>query len=206
MIIDIHTHTFPDKIAAAALQKMQGDSHSRTFSDGTRGGLLRSMERSGIDCSVVLPVATNPAKVSHINDLSLELTEKEGLIYFGCMHPDAPNWKEELSRIAEGGLKGIKLHPVYQGADIDDIRFLRILDKAGELGLIVITHAGDDIGFPGVRRCSPRMIRNALSQVGKVKMILAHMGGWKNWQQVQEELADCKVYLDTAFSLGEIPF
>lgn len=205
MIIDFHTHTFPDKIAAAALQKMQGDSHSRTFSDGTRTGLLSSMAHSGIDRSVVLPVATNPLKVAHINDLSMELSGQDGLIYFGCIHPDTPDWKEELGRIARGGLQGIKLHPVYQGADFDDLRYLRILDRAGELGLTVITHAGDDIGFPGVRRCTPTMIRNALSQVGELTLILAHMGGWKNWGEVEETLVDTKVYLDTAFSLGQIP-
>ena len=30
----------------------------------------------------------------------------------------------------------------------------RILERAGELGLIIVTHAGDDIGFPGVVRCA----------------------------------------------------
>lgn len=205
MIIDIHTHTFPDKIAAGALQKMQGDSHSRTFSNGTVSGLKASMKTGGIDRSVVLPVATNPLKVSRINDLSIELTDKEGLIYFGCIHPDTEDWHAELGRIAAAGLKGIKIHPIYQGVDIDDIRFLRILDRAAELGLIVLMHAGDDIGFPGVVRCSPEMTLRALRQVGEFKLIMAHMGGWRNWERAEALLADTKVYIDTAFSIGEIP-
>lgn len=205
MIIDIHTHTFPDHIAAAALRKMQGDSHSQTFSDGTVQGLKQSMKDSGIDLSVVLPVATNPTKVSRINDLSIELTNHDGLIYFGCIHPDTEDWHQELSRIADAGIKGIKIHPVYQGADIDDIRFLRILDRAGELGLIVLMHSGDDIGFPGVVRCSPQMTLSALQQVGKVKLIMAHMGGWRNWAEAEDLLAETDVFLDTAFSIGEIP-
>lgn len=204
MMIDFHTHTFPDKIAAAAIAKMQGDCHSAAFTEGTVTALKTSMRQAGIDWSVVLPVATNPLKVSSINDVSLQLTEQEGLIYFGCIHPDADNWYEELGRIAKAGLKGIKIHPVYQGVDIDDIRFLRILNRAGELGLIVVTHAGDDIGFPGVVRCSPAMALNALKQVGDIPLVMAHMGGWRNWEQAADLLAQTHVYIDTAFSLGRI--
>ena len=163
-MIDFHTHTFPEKIAAAALSKLQAASHSRAFTDGTTSGLVSSMQQAGITHSVVLPVATNPLKVSSMNDVSLRLTGQDGLIYFGCMHPDADNWHGELGRIAQAGLKGIKIHPVYQHTDIDDIRFLRILERCGELGLIVVMHAGNDIGFPGEIRCTPPMIANALRQ------------------------------------------
>lgn len=204
MIIDFHTHTFPDKIAAAAIAKMQEDCHSAAFTEGTVTALKASMQQAGIERSVVLPVATNPLKVNSINDVSLQLTEREGLTYFGCIHPDTPDWHTELGRIANAGLKGIKLHPFFQDADIDDIRFLRILDRAGELGLVVVVHAGDDIGFPGVVRGSPAMIRSALKQVGNLPLVLAHMGGWKNWEQVAELLVETDAYIDTAFSLGHI--
>lgn len=203
MIIDFHTHTFPEKVAAAAIPKMQTASHSKAFTAGTEEALRASMAKAGIDRSVVLPVATNPLKVSAINDLSIARLGDEALIYFGCIHPEQPDWKEELCRIAKAGLKGIKIHPQYQGADIDDIRYLRIFEQAASLGLWVVTHAGDDIGFPGLVRCAPEMVKNAIAQVGEFPLILAHMGGWKNWDRV-EQLAETKVYLDTAFSLGAI--
>lgn len=204
MIIDFHTHTFPDRIAAGALQKMQADSHARAFSDGTKCGLLASMKDAAIDWSVALPVATNPLKVSSINDTSIAANGIDNLIYFGCIHPENDNYAQELSRIAAAGVKGIKIHPVYQGVDIHDLRFLRILGKAAELGLIVVTHTGDDIAFPGIVRCSPEMIRNAIDQIGPMQLVLAHMGGWKNWHRVADCLADTCVYLDTSFSLGHI--
>lgn len=203
MIIDFHTHTFPEKLAAAAIPKMQAASHSKAFTAGTEEALRASMAKAGIDRSVVLPVATNPLKVSAINDLSIAHLGDEVLTYFGCIHPEQSDWKEELCRIAKAGLKGIKIHPQYQGADIDDIRYLRIFEQAASLGLWVITHAGDDIGFPGLVRCAPEMVKNAIAQVGEFPLILAHMGGWKNWDRV-EQLAETKVYLDTAFSLGAI--
>lgn len=207
MVIDFHTHTFPDKIAASAIEKLSGASHTRPFSDGTAAGLASSARTAGIDLSVVLPVATNTKQVPNVNDYAAktnEITESTGLFSFGCIHPDYPAWKEELSRVSALGLKGIKIHPVYQGVDFDDPRYLRILERAGELGLIVVTHAGLDIGFPGVDRCSPEHIRRAVRQVGPVKLVLAHMGGWRQWEQAEELLADLPVWFDTAFSTGEI--
>lgn len=204
MMIDFHVHTFPEQIAAAALAKLQGNCHTATFSDGTVPGLVQSMAEAGISHSVVLPVATNPLKVSHINDASIRANGQQGLIHFGGIHPDMADWHAELGRLAQAGIKGIKLHPIYQNADIDDVRFLRILDRAGALGLIVVMHAGEDVGFPGMVRCHPRMIANALKQVGPVTLVAAHMGGWRNWDMVADCLSDTSVYLDTAFTLGSL--
>lgn len=208
MIFDIHTHIFPDKIAASTVAKLQSLSHTAAFSDGTAAGLRASMDKSGADGSLVLPVATSPRQVVHVNDASARMNEtgpETGLWSFGCMHPDFDGWREELSRVASLGLKGIKLHPVYQGANLDDPRCLRILDRCGELGLAVLAHAGWDIGFPGRDNCNPEMTLSALRQVGPVKLILAHMGGWRQWDQVEELLPETGVYLDTAFALGSIP-
>ena len=57
MIIDFHTHTFPDKIAARAIAQLEQASHSRAFTNGTVEGLKASMRKAGIDASVVMPVA-----------------------------------------------------------------------------------------------------------------------------------------------------
>lgn len=205
MIIDFHTHTFPDRIAERAITGMQANSHAAAFADGTASGLTASMTDAGIDHCVVLPVATNPMKLTSMNDSSIAQNGRDGLICFGAMHPLSGNWKEELDRIAAAGIQGIKIHPLYQGTNIDDIRYLRILGRSAELGLITVMHAGSDIAFPGIVRCSPEMIRHALDQLGHIPLVLAHMGGWKNWDRVAEYLADTGVYIDTAFSLGSIP-
>ena len=99
---------------------------------------------------------------------------------------------------------GIKIHPQYQDTDITDIRYLRILDHAASLGLITVMHAGDEIAYPGVVRCSPEMVRSVCDQLGNIPLVLAHMGGWKNWQRVAENLAHTGCCLDTAISLGQI--
>lgn len=204
MIIDFHTHTFPDKIAAAAIEKLKSASHTHAFTSGTEGELLSSMDSCNIGKSVVLPVATNPDKISHINDISAEKNKDERLIYFACMHPECKNAKEEMRRIKKMGIKGIKLHPVYQNIDFDDIRTLRILEFAEENELITVTHAGLDVGFPGVERCIPKMIQNAVNTVRPKKLVLAHMGGWKLWKEAAELLCGRGLFIDTSFSIGKM--
>ena len=204
VITDFHTHTFPDAIAQRAIAGMQANSHAAAFNSGTQDGLLASMDAAGIGRSVVLPVATNPLKISSMNDKLLSQKKSQRVVNFGAMHPQAENWKQELNRLASAGVPGIKLHPQYQDTDITDIRYLRILDHAAGLGLLTVTHAGDEIAYPGVVRCSPEMVRTVFDQLGNIPLVLAHMGGWKNWQWVAENLAHTGCYLDTAISLGSI--
>lgn len=206
MIIDIHAHTFPEKIASRALGVLSSNSHTRPFTDGTIQGLSASMRESGITFSVIQPVATKPEQVARINDTAIKINsegESTGIYSFGGIHPLFDDCYGELVRISEAGIKGVKIHPVYQGLNVDDERYARILKIAGELGLIVMIHAGWDIGFPGDDSASPERIARVLDVCGDVRVILAHMGGWRCWNESAELFAGREnVYVDTAFSLG----
>ncbi|MDY4969417.1 MAG: amidohydrolase family protein [Lachnospiraceae bacterium] len=207
MVIDFHTHTFPDKIAGNVIGKLQLLSRSRPYTDATAGGLQRSMKEASIDYSVTLPVMTNPGQVEKLNTLAGEAIphiQETGIIPFGGMHPDYDNYKAELRRLRDLGVPGIKIHPAYQNVDFDDIRFLRIMDAASELGLIILTHAGMDIGIPGHNFTSISQIHHVLKEVAPQKLVLAHMGGWDGWMEVEQDLAGAPVWLDTAFTLGMI--
>ena len=55
MVIDFHTHTFPEKIAGKAIAGMQANTHAAAFASGTVSGLGNSMADAGIAYSVVFP-------------------------------------------------------------------------------------------------------------------------------------------------------
>ena len=162
------------------------------------------MEQHGVAQSVIMPVCTKPEQFDSINSFAKKIndTYHGKLLSFGGIHPDCKNPKEKLNYIKELGIPGIKIHPDYQSVMIDDIRFMRIIEYANEIGLMILTHAGIDIGLPEPVHCPPDKMRKVLDTLKPDKMILAHMGGWKQWEEVYQYLAGENVYLDTAFIFG----
>lgn len=206
MVIDFHTHIFPDKIAAKSIEHLENASGITAATNGTLQGLLDSMDKNNVDMSVILPVVTKPSQFESVNLFAAKVNQeyKGRLISFGGIHPDSEDYKRELERIKELGLPGIKLHPDYQKVMIDDERYIKIIEYANALGLIIVVHAGIDIGLPNPIHCPPDKAKKVLDIVRPDKLILAHMGGWKQWEEVYELLAGEQVYLDTSFSFPYI--
>lgn len=208
MIIDFHTHVFPDGIAQKAISTLVGKAGIKPYLYGSLGELKKSMVNAGIDIGVVLPVLTRLSQFESINRYAAEITHKyeEGieLISFGGIHPYSENYKEELRTIKSLGLKGVKIHPDYQDAYFDDPRTIRMIDYASELDLIVVTHAGLDMAYPNTTKCKPKAIKNLLDQIDPPKLVLAHMGGLYFFDEVEELIIGKNVYLDTAYLLGKI--
>lgn len=205
MIIDFHTHTFPEQIAGRAIKKLSQSAHIKSYSDGTPAGLKRSMRAADVDYAVLLPVVTRPSQQEDINRTAIERIRdfrETGILSFGGIHPDNENYREILANMAAHGIPGVKLHPVFQGINFDDIRYLRIINCACENNLAILMHAGFDASFPGADFASPARIRKVYDQIRPNKLVLAHMGGWNDWDSAEELLADCDVYLDTAFTLS----
>lgn len=211
MIIDIHTHTFPDKIAASAIAHMEKDIvkgqgfEVKCARIPTFEGLSDSTKKAGMDLSVVCPVATNVNQPEKINRLSVKLNEQMNetkIFNFGAIHPDCEDYKEILDDIAAMDLKAIKLHPDYQNTFFDDEKYIRIVDYAANKGLGIIVHAGEDVGLPDTIHCTPDMILNLWKHIQPEKLILAHMGGWRLWDEVEEKLVGLPIYFDTAVVLN----
>ena len=122
----------------------------------------------GIDLSVIVPVATKPSQFESVNRFAKEINDAykgKTLLSFGGIHPDSENYKKELDTIKELGIPGIKIHPDYQGVMIDDSRFMNIIEYADSLGLIIITHAGIDIGLPEPVHCAPDKMRKVYDKI-----------------------------------------
>ncbi len=211
MIIDIHTHIFPEKIVSKAISQLADKVNLTPSMDGTKAGLLQSQEEAGIDISVVLPTVTAARQFPSIMDFARELNEEfaqhptHGIFSLAGVHPDSPHIREDMKQIKAWGFPGIKIHPDYQDTMFNDIRYKRILDLASELDLFVVTHAGYDVYSPDLIHCTVPMILEVLREVQPRKLVLAHMGNNQHYDEVESDLLGADVYLDTSFSIARIP-
>lgn len=199
MIIDFHTHCFPDALAERVVPALAKEANIKAFCPGTVSGLCASMRHAGVDYSVMLQIATKPSQNHSVNTWAIERNES-GIIPFGSVHPLGEDWSDELDRLATAGIKGIKLHPEYQQFYVDADFMLPIYTRIRELGFIVLFHAGIDVGIAPPVHGTPRHFANILDLLPKGRTVLAHMGGWKSWDDVENLLVGSHLLFDTSFS------
>lgn len=202
MMIDFHTHCFPEKIAQRAISGLEYNSGGVIpNTEGTLNSLLKKMDSDGVDISVVLHIATNARQQHSVNDFAASI-QNDRIISFGSVYPDAPDVFEELERIKELGLLGVKLHPEFQNFYVDDAKMKPIYKKISELGLITLFHAGMDVGYRPPYHCTPERLERALSWFSS-PVVAAHLGGLDESQEVIKRLCGKEnLYLDTAYSYG----
>ena len=202
MVIDFHVHAFPDELAPRAVSGINAGipGHAQAVLDGTVRGLLGSMDRAGIRQAVLWSVATKPTQVDPIIRWSRAVAG-ERIIPFGSVHPDCADAAAEVRKVAAAGLKGIKLHPMYQGFAADEERAWPLYEAAQAAGLILAFHAGGDLSYPpDDDRASPRRILRVHRAFPRIRMVVAHLGGWSMWDEVADTLAGTDVYLETSYT------
>ncbi|HUT56749.1 MAG TPA: amidohydrolase family protein [Phycisphaerae bacterium] len=202
--IDFHTHAFPDDLAGRAMRKLQEQAGYPVAGDGRIESLLASMDAANIDVSVVCAVATKPGQARGILKWCRRV-RCERIEPFPSVHPDEPKAAKWIGRIAKAGFLGVKLHPMYQAFAADEDRMAPVYAAAAEHGLIVALHCGQDIGFAADDdRAAPRRVADVRRRFAHLKLLCTHMGGWRQWDQVEAHLLGRDVYLETSFSLAEL--
>lgn len=207
MVIDFHTHIFPEKIAAKTVKALANRSGLTPFTTGDVFDLQREMTKSGTDISIALPVVTSPEQFSSITRFAAYINENfsggdRKVISFGGIHPADADYKAHLRELKSLGFAGIKLHPDYQDTFIEDMRYYHIIEEASNLDMIVSVHAGIDIGMPYPVHCPVDQSLSLIKEVRPTKLVLAHLGGWKMWEDVYEKLCGENVWFDTAVAFG----
>ncbi len=188
MIIDFHTHAFPDSLAPRAIGVLTEKSGLQPTHNGTAAGLISNMDQNGVDMAVVLSIATKPTQENSVNTFAISLLDNPRLIPFGSVFPGSETWSYQLDRLKEAGIKGIKLHPEYQGFFVDSDEALEIFKKCGKLGLIVQFHSGEDEAYPPPAHATPDRVNRICKMCPDTKFVAAHLGGYNMWEEFSREL------------------
>lgn len=251
MIVDSHTHVYPEKVArviASRFEQMRaiaagqlpapaegesplpgvsfpgaGESFTPPTSQGplftehpqlaelpmagTLPTTVAAMDRTGIERSWMLPVATNPKRVVETNDWVFEAcAANPRFTPFATLHPRDPGWREELTRVAAAGARGVKLHVAMQlqeGSEhlvSDEMSEVFEALQAADLTMVTCTFFPEEIGSgePGV---SLRLL-DVLANFPRLRVVAAHMGAMFNWDGGAQPLFGSRAYLDLAFVPG----
>jgi uncharacterized protein len=207
VIIDAHTHIYPDSVAERALNRIVANMNGGldTFTNGTFDGLLASMDCAGINTSIVLTVATGPGHGSGIFEWIQQVDPvSERLIFFGSVHPADANYRDLIRDMKAYGLHGLKFHPGYQEFPVDSRDAYAVYETAAKHDLVMYFHSGFDPSLPGCEFSSIDRFGKFLRDFSGCRIVLAHGGGMGEWDKVLEILGGCQCYFDIAFVLEEM--
>ena len=204
MYIDCHTHVFHPRIAQKAIQHLREYYGIDCRCQGTPEDLISRARKSGIGHCVALCAATSAAQVRPCNAYAVQLDKNyPEITAFGSIHPDCEDWKEQLDLLRKNGIRGIKLHPDFQGFRLDDPRLLPIFEEAQD-DFIFSIHIGDKKP-PEINPSCPFKLAAILKAFPRLKVVAAHLGGYRHWQYSLEVIAGKDVWLDTSSCMQEIP-
>lgn len=194
-LIDFHTHIFPDAIALRAAQNI-GTYYGLDMEGNGTAAMLRARLPADTDCRFVISsAAMKPKNAVHGNDFLLACAaEDSAYIPFGSFHPDMGESAAlaEIERIAEAGIKGIKIHPDFQHIFVDAPELLTLYRRCAELKLPILFHVGDR----NTDYSTPKRMRRVCDAVPGLTVIAAHLGGYSVWDEAGKYLADTDVYVD----------
>lgn len=217
MVIDFHTHFFPDRIAINTIQYLRNrmmqfaktdkpvDEVYPICTDATYKSTFELMGKSNVDKFVLLPIATNERQSTNVNNYA-ESMKSDRVIPFGSVYPFQKDWEYVMEDLHYRGFKGIKLHPEGQQFYIDGPEGMRVLKKADRFKMIIVIHAGADPGYAEPYHSSPQRIANIIKEVDGSRIIAAHMGGLGQWDDVELYLVGTSINMDTSYISKVIDF
>lgn len=163
-IIDTHAHIRLDENGALLASQPIGSD-----------ALQRLDDEAGVQLSALIVIASKGQlqKTRAQNDAVIDIAQRVPLRFYPVVsvHPaDGEPALQELARVAQRGAKVVKLHPNTQNFDVADPAVAAVVDKCGELGLIVLfdSYKPWDPAEPG------KLLLLAIEHP-KTRLILAHM-------------------------------
>jgi hypothetical protein len=216
MIIDFHTHLFPESICSSrsaccdsepAFEMLYRSPKSRLVS---APALLAAMDENGVDKSVVFGFPWQSSELfRRHNDFVMEMVQRypDRLIGFGCFDPSSREAAHEAERCLDGGLAGIGELAFYRsGIETESIEQLApVMDLCRERGRPVLIHTNEPVGhdYPGKTPNTLAQIYRMVGRFPENTIVLAHWGGGLLFFNVLKKEVKGRlknVYFDTAAS------
>jgi predicted TIM-barrel fold metal-dependent hydrolase len=205
MIIDAHTHIFPDNAAENILTFTARKFKVKVYGKGTAADLIAHMDANKVSHAVIHMVAINPKAAEAINTWLINLSEPR-FIKFGTIHPHQQDYKQEILRLKEHGIRGIKLQPAVQGFTVDDAELTYPLyEELVKNGMTVMFHVGGNPTPYANQHSTPKMVLRVAEDFPELTIIAAHLGGLNMWDEVTETLAGREnIYMETSMTYEKI--
>ena len=99
MIIDFHTHVFPERIAEKTVSMLEKIGNLPAFANGTEKCLSDSLSSAGATLAVNLPVLTKPSQFDSVLDFAIELNKK--LYFMDCDNKQYENLENKINSMVE---------------------------------------------------------------------------------------------------------
>jgi uncharacterized protein len=195
LIIDAHTHVWPDKIAGLALNSNPVPG-LEPRGDGTVSGLDAAMDAHGVTSSCCLGIANEARHVDSVNRFVAGLASGRrhpvGTVHVGL------SVEENMASLRRHGIRTVKLHPLFQNYALNDPRLWAILEAFGS-EISVITHVGEGGDARTNALSSPKMIADIAQQFPDLTLMACHFGGYKILDDAEEMLSGADVILETSW-------
>ena len=216
MIIDCHTHIFPDEIRKNRNPFCQSDKgfssiykNSKTKIAGVED-LIASMDASGVKRSVICGFPWNRADLCYLhNEYLMESASRypNRLIVFISLPFSDPDWSErELNRTTKGGARGVGeiafYHRKMTSQAIETMK--PILTQMEKQKIPLLLHVNELLGhsYPGKGKTPLERFYELILSFPNLPILLAHWGGGLPFYELMPEVAKVmtNVYYDTAGS------
>jgi Predicted metal-dependent hydrolase of the TIM-barrel fold len=160
-LFDVHLHLWHGEASLQAYEEQLKEKGLEVAGAGAMwfGGMNQAL-------------AGRPAQIRAGNDGIIALAAKHPkLVPIATVHPyDGEVALAELERVAGAGVKVLKIHAHTQKFDVADARVLTLVQRAGELGVIVLMDNASIL--PG----DCEKLFNLALAAPKTKFIFAHLG------------------------------
>ncbi|MGA1824803.1 MAG: amidohydrolase family protein [bacterium] len=217
MIIDGHTHIFPEEIQKNRKRFFSQEPNFTLLYNDKKSKLIgaeqliEKMDETGVNKSVVFGFPfENPLYCRKCNDYILEAMQKFSgrIIGFCCVHPLSKDFAiEEVQRCLKAGMRGIGELAFYSEGFTENVinALAPIATLAREYHVPITIHTNEPVGhyYPGKSPMGLKQMYELIKRYQENILIMAHWGGgFFFYELMKKGMAEItsQVYYDTAAS------